>query len=96
MAISVKVDEAVQEWMKKKGRTIITVSLRATRTCCVGAEDVDISYKKPRNNNYMLIQHNGLFIYLAKGLPLRKNELHLSMMGKSVFSSIHIEGLMVQ
>ncbi len=55
MAISIKVDEAVQEWMKKKGRTIITVSLRATRTCCVGAVDVDISYKKPQNNNYMLI-----------------------------------------
>ena len=51
MAISIKVDEAVQEWMKKKGRTIITVSLRATRTCCVGAEDVDISYKNPQNNN---------------------------------------------
>ena len=50
MAISIKVDEAVQEWMKKKGRTIITVSLRATRTCCVGAVDVDISYKNPQNN----------------------------------------------
>ena len=96
MAISIKVDEAVQEWMKKKNRTVITVSLRATRTCCVGAVDVDISYKKPQNNNYMLIQHNGLFIYLDKRLPLRKNELHLSMMGKSIFSSIHIEGLRVQ
>ncbi|WP_034553382.1 hypothetical protein [Carnobacterium funditum] len=95
MAISIKVDEAVQDWMKKKNRTIITVSLEATGTCCVGGEDVDISYKNPRNNNYMLIQQNSLFIYLAKGLPLRKNELHLSMMGKSVFSSIHIEGIRV-
>ncbi len=96
MAISIKVDDAVQEWMKKKSRTIITVSLKATRTCCVGIEDVDISYKNPQNNNYMLIQHNGLFIYLDKALPLMKNELHLSMMGKSIFSSIHIEGLKVQ
>ncbi|EJB2513366.1 hypothetical protein MKC07_002385 [Listeria monocytogenes] len=96
MAISIKVDEAVQEWMKKKNRTVITVSLKATRTCCVSAEDVNISYKNPQNNNYLLIQQNSLFIYLAKGLPLKKNELHLSMMGKSIFSSIHIEGLRVQ
>lgn len=96
MAISIKVDEAVQEWMKKKNRTILAISLKATRTCCVGEEDVDISYKEPQNNNYTLIQQNNLFIYLAKGLPLRKEELHLSMMGKSIFSSIHIEGLRVQ
>lgn len=96
MAIIIKVDEAVQEWMKKKNRTILAISLKAKLTCCVGEEDVDISYKEPQNNNYTLIQQNNLFIYLAKGLPLRKEELHLSMMGKSIFSSIHIEGLMVQ
>ena len=96
MTISIRVDDAVQEWLKKKNRTTLTVSLRAIRTCCVGVEDVDISYKDPQNNNYTLIQHNGLFIHLEKGLPLRNNELHLSMMGKSIFSSIHIESLMIQ
>ena len=96
MAISIKVDEAVQEWMKKKNRTIIAISLKTTLTCCMGEEDVDISYKEPQDNNFTLIQQNNLFIYLAKGLPLRKEELHLSMMGKSIFSSIHIDGLKVQ
>lgn len=95
MAISITVDEAVQDWMKKKDHTILTVSMRATGTCCISGEDVDISYKKPQTDDYMLIQKNNLFIYLAKNLPLKQDELHVSMMGKSIFSSIHIEGIKV-
>jgi len=91
----IKVSEAVKEWMEKKGRTTITISNRAIRTCCVGEEVVDVSYKTPQNTNYILIQHNGLFIYLEKGLPLKENELSLSLMGKSIFSSIHIEGIIL-
>lgn len=96
MDVSIKVDKAVEEWMKKKKRTTLTISFIATQSCCIGVEDVEVSYKKPKKNNYELIQRNGLSIYLERGLLLKEKELHLSLMGKSIFSSIHVEGLMLR
>ena len=93
MTISIEVDDKVKKWIKKKGN-ILTISSRIAPGCCVSSEELDISYKRPKKEmNYTLIEQEDYFIYLQKGIPLKKNELHLSMMGKSIFSMVYVDGL---
>jgi|GEM_PF-869392 hypothetical protein len=93
MTISIEIDDNVKKWIKKKGNTL-TISSRVSPGCCGGSEELDISYKRPKKEtNYTLIEQEDCFIYIQKGIPLKTDELHLSMMGKSIFSSVYVDGL---
>lgn len=89
MNLSVVVEENVKMFMKNKGN-IITISSLILPGCCVVMEDIDVSYKVPKNKAmYVLVEQDGLIIYIEKILRFKDDRVILATNGFGPFKYIY-------
>src|SRR5699024_6318794 len=83
MQLTVSDEEILQEWIKEKGKTTLTISnLQVEHGCCVPPEGVLKKFAKPQQlENYSCAKVDSLAVYIEKGLSFKNERVHLELSG---------------
>jgi len=94
MQLTVSVEENLQEWIKEKGKTTLTISkLQVENGCCVPTQEVLTKFAKPKySENYSFTKVDNLAIYIDKSLSFKNEQAHLELSG-IFFKTIRVLGL---
>ncbi len=84
------IEPEAKEWLTQKGRDTITIGLLISRAggCCGGTTFTEstIDYSKPKEKEeyYMLMEQDGLKIYIARIMEKKATDLRLALRGKLI------------
>lgn len=92
MNFEISIEDKAKKFLEKKGN-ILKISRMDIVRCCAAYEDLDVSYKKPKNENYEKHQCDDLTIYIQKGLQFKHNCVEIALSGAGPFKTIAIGNL---
>ncbi|MBN2259755.1 MAG: hypothetical protein JW702_04385 [Clostridiales bacterium] len=80
--MKVIITDELREHMKKKNRTIISITIRKVESGCVGSvQELDVRYNKiPKElDKFIRFDIEGIEVYVISNLKLKNDELILSV-----------------
>lgn len=92
MSLAISMEDKAKDFLEKK-HNVLTISRMDIDRGCAGFEDLDISYHNPQSNNYEEYQHQGVTIYIQKGLQFKKSCVEIVVSGIGPFKTIAVDGL---
>jgi len=92
---TIKIDDAVLNWMCKKRKKVLTLSVNTTGGgCCPTFEIVEIDMIEPdQTENFQLFEQNDITLYISKNTRITAPTLHFKLKKNLIGATIQAEGL---
>lgn len=94
-SFKVKIDNTVLDYMRKKRKSNLTLTISSTGGgCCPTFEVSEVSLVKPdRLDEFDMFQQNDVNLYISKNARVISSTLHFKLKKNLIGATIQVEGL---
>ncbi|TYC88198.1 hypothetical protein FXB42_00875 [Acetobacterium wieringae] len=94
-SFELKIDNAVLDYMRKKRKSNITLTISSTGGgCCPTFEVSEVSLVKPnRLDEFNIFKQNDVTLYISKNARVIRSTLHFILKKNLIGATIQVEGL---